>query len=42
MIRELDPMTDLPAVEALFHAAADYVDLALALGGGWNKDTSTD
>lgn len=44
MIRELDPVTDLAAVEALFRAAADYVDLetGLPVDGTQARDFFTD
>lgn len=44
MIRDLDPTTDLAAVEALFRAAADYVDLetGLPVDGAQARDFFTD
>jgi GNAT superfamily N-acetyltransferase len=44
MIRALDPVTDLAAVEALFHAASDYVDLetGLPVDGSQAREFFTD
>ncbi|RID92318.1 GNAT family N-acetyltransferase [Gemmobacter lutimaris] len=44
MIRDLDPQADLAAVEALFRAAADYVDLesGAAVDGSQAADFFTD